>query len=431
MDFHESDPLAHLQTAYARLGLDSYATGIEKLSVWNEWSAHAARRHLLTESERLALDAIRAAWRKLKGDCGNCMMHVPLSPALQISLLREWYDQIHARMKLPFSQQRSSSLVELNKKIVNACCTGRARDAWKHTCAEYAKAFADCVYFTRQHMREIWKGDLAHHVVCQLVLSAPGELAVLLATCLPRAEAVAAAHRYTYERAVVCILRSHCTEAIELLKLRALPVCRLPKSRWHLRVAGHFVTHGWAAGARVLRMLLELSDEDGRELVHTRPGRLLLQRCLRPRGGPLLQTAQATLVCYTEKWGRPGFAHESTFPSWLRKLQLEEGRRTRAPEFPRSWASEAVPEHETHCGGSSDVTAKEQENAAGSLGTSCRKLTREESGPPTTILLSEKIQKADIVTSWAPTAYWSIVADDCHGGLLLSLHLPRSFLLSS
>ena len=409
MNHSTSNPLLHLREAYVRLGLDAFARGIEQLSVWLQWSEKQSNWNQLDAREQQALEQVLLAIRKFKGDGGDCMVQLPLDPALQIDLLREWLCMIPTWNKMSFAQQRGEALVHKNKEFLNAFCTRRARDDWKRNCSVYAEALADCVHLTRDLMEELWHGDLAHHVVFQLVRAAPTELALLLAQQLPEASLVPLSARYTYERAMVCLLRTRCPQAVGVLKVRALPKHSLPlRCAWLLHIAAHFVTHGNSGGARVLRMLLQLSDEHGHELASD-PARLLfLQRCLRIREDTPLQEAQLALAARAKTWGRKGFAHEPQLPAWLTQLTADSEKSLSIDET--RTMSAHIPDQESFSGEDSRQEGDDTQEEA-----------RHEK-----IFQSKEINAFEVLVSWAPTAYWRISQSENNATVCFFLHLPRA-----
>lgn len=409
-----SSPLLDLRQAYVRMDLDPFARGIEQLSVWVQWNEKQENQNRLDGLEHRALQQVLSAARKLKGDGGDCTLQLPLAPASQIHLMREWQLLIPTLNKLPLAWQRSNDLVDKNKELVNACCTRRPRDAWKRSCSAYAEALAGCVRLAHDLMEKLWRGDLAHHVVLQLVLASPTELALRLAQQLPEARHVPTPARYTYERAAVCILRSRCPKAVRVLEARALPESALPLgSGWLLRVAGHFVTHDSGGGGRVLGLLLKLSDERGKELISKRAGLLLLQRCLRIREDSPLREAQLALAARAKRWGRDGYAHEPHLPAWLKHLQrageVEELRPTEDALCP----SASVPQQESY-GRRDDERPRNSDAPA--------------DAQDQRILLDSNGVAADAFVSWAPAAYWRISPNESSGAasVCFYLHLPRA-----
>lgn len=401
------NPLVDLGAAYDRLALDRFAVGIEKIDVWKQWhDAHGdqERAALLSTPELQALAQVLTAARKLKGNGGDCTTQLLLLPAQQLECLQEWKESILQWNELPFPRQRDPSLVSRNKEIVNACCTHRKRDEWKHTCLAYARLLAECVQVAQQNLSAIWKGDLAHHVVLQLVLASPNELALPLASELPVATGVRTEDRYTYERALVCILRSKFVPAVHVVKKQALPALALPRCSWRLRLAGHFLTHGTSGGARVLRLLLQLSDSEGQQLLKLRAGLLFVQRCLRVECEDLKQPLLELRV-RSQLWGDPERLHEPTRPAWLRRL--EDAASVPTPMMLCS-ASPIVPDRES---------MSETESMPDNRGT----------GPETPEVIQNLAPSLKPpVISWAPLAYWKIQAtQSLDEGVCFFLHLPR------
>ena len=281
--------LSLLADAYARLSLDPAADGAERLMVWAAWQGPYER---LTASEQQALAEVRSELKRHRDDGGDCMEHIALVPARQLQLLRQWRACALHWSSLPVLLQRR--LMREGKEIVNACCLRRRRDDWKWHSRGYLQELALCVDLAERELSALWRSDINHRILLELVLAAPGRLAPLLQRSLPCLSDVLFEHRGVYERAVVCLLRTRHREALLALELKLMSRRFCEYSEYELRILSHLVRMASPNAADVLRAVLELPALH--QTARKGSGARFLKDCLLNVHGGALGELQARLA---------------------------------------------------------------------------------------------------------------------------------------
>jgi hypothetical protein len=269
-----------LDDAYARLGMDPLAHGAERLALWAAWRGPEER---LGAPERRALARALREFKRHKDDGGDCMEHIALAPARQLELLRLWRERALHWSSLSLSLQRG--MMRQGKEIVNACCVRRRRDAWKWRCRAYLQELALCVELAEREVAALWRSDVNHRVLLELVLAAPLRLAAPLQRSLPCLPDVRFSLRGVYERAVVCLLRALQREPLLALELKLLGRHVRDYGEYECRVLGHLVRLASPNAADVLLALLQ--QPLGRVLDKKTGARIVKDCLLRARGGAL------------------------------------------------------------------------------------------------------------------------------------------------